>query len=125
MISPTGNVAPPCPNHCNQWCHISPLPDMPILGSSNSTANKDMMSKIWINGGYSYLIKLKTLWEKKKLLVTSNFSFSHKVFKSCLLLMRQNEYIWSEGLTPPSHNPTFLTLYHTMRTSNDPDKVAF
>ena len=32
------------------------------------------------------------------MLVTSNFFFSHKVFKSCLLLMRQNEYIWSEGL---------------------------
>ena len=29
---------------------FNPLPDMPILGSSNSKANKDMMSKIWING---------------------------------------------------------------------------
>ena len=26
---------------------FNPLPDMPILGSFNSTANKDMMSKIW------------------------------------------------------------------------------
>ena len=25
------------------------LPHMPILGSSNSAANKDMMSKIWTN----------------------------------------------------------------------------
>ena len=35
-------------------CHIkkmfNPLPDMPILGSSNSAANKDMMSKIWTHG---------------------------------------------------------------------------
>ena len=30
---------------------------------------------------------------------TSNFSFAHYVFKSCLLLMRQNEYLWSKGLT--------------------------
>ena len=30
------------------------------------------------------------LWEKEKLLVTSNFLFSH-VFKNCLLI-RQNEY---------------------------------
>ena len=30
---------------------------------------------------------LKTLWEKEKLLVTSNLFFSHNVFKSCLLLM--------------------------------------
>ena len=29
---------------------FNPLPDMPLLGSSNSTANKDMMSKIWTNG---------------------------------------------------------------------------
>ena len=28
---------------------INPSPDMPILGSSNSAANKDMMSKIWTN----------------------------------------------------------------------------
>ena len=48
--------------------------------------------------GYSYLIELKTLREKEKLLGTSNFSFSHYVFKSCLLLMRQNEYLWSKGL---------------------------
>ena len=25
---------------------LNPLPDMPILGSSNSTVNKDMMSKV-------------------------------------------------------------------------------
>ena len=34
----------------------------------------------------------------EKLIVTSNFFSSHDVFKSCLLLMRQNEYIWSKGL---------------------------
>ena len=49
--------------------------------------------------GYNYLIEQKTLWEKEKLLIMSNFSFSHKVFKSCLVLMRQNEYLWSKGLT--------------------------
>ena len=45
----------------------------------------------------SYLIEHKTLWVKEKLLVTSNFSFSHNVFKSYLLLMCQNEYLWSKG----------------------------
>ena len=29
---------------------VIPLLDMPILGSSNSAANQDMMSKIWTNG---------------------------------------------------------------------------
>ena len=28
---------------------LNPLPDMPMLGSSNSVANKDIMSKIWTN----------------------------------------------------------------------------
>ena len=35
---------------------------------------------------------------KEKLLVVSNFSFSHNVFKSCPWLMHQNEYLWSNGL---------------------------
>ena len=48
--------------------------------------------------GYSYLIQLKTLWEKEKLLIVSNFSFSHNVFKSCLLLMHQNGYLCNKGL---------------------------
>ena len=72
---------------------------MPILGSSNSAANKDMMSKNIDKWGYNFLIEEKTLWKKKKLLVTSNFFLSRNVFKSCLLLMRQNEYLWSRGLT--------------------------
>ena len=29
---------------------LNPLPHMVILGSSNSAANKDMMSRIWTNG---------------------------------------------------------------------------
>ena len=29
---------------------FNPLPHMPILGSSNSAANKNMMSKIWTKG---------------------------------------------------------------------------
>ena len=36
--------------HCKptpqKWIHINPFPDTPIFGSSNSTAIKDMMSKI-------------------------------------------------------------------------------
>ena len=31
--------------------NVSPLPKMPVLGSSSSAANKDIMSKIWTNGG--------------------------------------------------------------------------
>ena len=30
--------------------YLNPLPVMPILGSSNSAANKDIRLKIWTNG---------------------------------------------------------------------------
>ena len=67
---------------------------MPILGSSKLAAKK-----YDVKNGVHYLIEWKTLREKEELLVTSNFFFSHNVFKSCLLLVRQNEYLWSKGLT--------------------------
>ena len=69
---------------------------MPILGSFNSTENKDndvkyiYMDKIW---GYTYLVDLKTLWEKEKLLLTSNFSFSHDVFNAvCCRCVKMSIY---------------------------------
>ena len=39
--------------HIRRWYYLylyNPLPRMPILGCSNSTVNKDMMSKIWTSG---------------------------------------------------------------------------
>ena len=62
---------------------INPLPQIAILGSTNSAANTDIMSKIWING-IQLSDWVEILWEKEELLVTSNFFFSHNVFKSCL-----------------------------------------
>ena len=38
---------------------FNPLPRMPILGSSNSVANKDMMSKIWTNGNTTFWLSRK------------------------------------------------------------------
>ena len=40
----------------------------------------------------------KTLWEKEKLLVMSNFSFSHSVFKRSLLQTRKIQGLFGEGL---------------------------
>ena len=85
---------------------VNPLPHMPILGSSNSAANKDNYAcQKYQLTGYSYLIEEKTLWKKEKLLITSNFSFSDNISKNWLLLMRQNDYedLWSEGLTDGPH----------------------
>ena len=53
---------------------------MPNLGPLKSAANKDDVKNMdkW---EYDYLIEYKTMSEKEKLLVTSNFSFSHNVFQ--------------------------------------------
>ena len=51
---------------------LNRLPHMPILGSSNATAKKDMMSKIWTNGDTT-IFSNKHCRKKKKLHVASNF----------------------------------------------------
>ena len=43
--------------------------------------------------------KKKKLWGKEKLLVTSNFSFSHSMFKRLVLQTRQNQGLFWKGLT--------------------------
>ena len=40
----------------------------------------------------------KTLLEKEKLLVPSNFSFSHSVFKGLVLQTRKNQGLFGKGL---------------------------
>ena len=47
----------------------------------------------------SYSNGLKTLWEKEKLLITSNFSFSHIVFKRPVSQGRQKVSLCGNGLT--------------------------
>ena len=41
---------------------------------------------------------LKTLCEKEKLIVMSNFSFSHSVFKRLVLQTRENQGLFGKGL---------------------------
>ena len=78
---------------------ISFLPRRPILGSSNSAANKYMymMSKIWTNGNTIIRLTRKHCGKKEQWLVTSNFFFSQNVFKNCLLLMRQKSIYGVKG----------------------------
>ena len=42
----------------------------------------------------------KTLWEKEELHVTSNFSFTHSVFKRLVLQTCKNKSLFGKGLTP-------------------------
>ena len=46
----------------------------------------------------SYLNRQKTLWEKEKLLITSNFSFSHGVFKRLELQTCKNQGLFGKEL---------------------------
>ena len=46
----------------------------------------------------SYPFGWKTLWEKEKMLVTSNFSFSHSVFKRLVSQGRQKVSVCGNGL---------------------------
>ena len=46
----------------------------------------------------SYPNREKTLWEKEKLLVTSNFSFFHSVFKRLVSQWRQKVSLCGNGL---------------------------
>ena len=40
----------------------------------------------------------ETLWEKEKMLVMSNFTFSHSVFKRLILQTRKNQGLFGIGL---------------------------
>ena len=46
----------------------------------------------------SFLKGEKTLWEKEKLLVGSNFSFSHSVFKRLVWETSKNQGLFGKGL---------------------------
>ena len=48
-----------------------------------------------LNGG-------KTMWKKDKVLVTSNFSFSHSVFKRLVLQTLKSQDLFGKGLRPRS-----------------------
>ena len=52
----------------------------------------------------------KTLWEKEKLLVTSNFSFSHSVSKRFVIHTCKNQGLFGKGLTPYYTIPHFDAL---------------
>ena len=62
----------------------------------------------------------KTLWEKVKLLVTSNFTFSHSVFKRLVMQTRKNQGLFGKGLNSISIivlQPVHLHLPAVLLTS--------
>ena len=68
------------------------------------------------------------LKEKEKLLVMSNFSFSHSVFKRLVLQTHKNKGLFWKGLINMMPFETLeelnekLTLYHIIPTFNNPQE---
>ena len=60
----------------------------------------------------SYPKRQKTLWEKEKLLITSNFSFSHSVFKRLVPQGYQKVSLCGNGLKNPEELLKFLSGAH-------------
>ena len=54
---------------------LNPLPHMLILGSFNSAANTDMMSKIWTNEDTIFLLSRKHCEKRRNCLLRTNPSF--------------------------------------------------
>ena len=67
-----------------------------MFRSFNSARNKDNYYNFKNMDKWSY--NLENIVGKGEIARYEQFSFSHNVFKSCLVLMRQNEYLWSKGL---------------------------
>ena len=63
----------------------------------------------------SYPNGYKTLWEKEKLLVTSNFSFSLSVFRRLVLQTHKNQGLFGKGLTLKVSNKPNGYFYPTLR----------
>ena len=61
----------------------------------------------------------KTLWEKEKLLVTSNFSFSHSVLEKLVLQTREKPGLFGKDLTLFQTSPGF---YLSRRSSLFPQR---
>ena len=62
--------------------------------------------------------RYKTLWEKEKLLVTSNFSFSHGVFKRLVLQTHKNQGLFGKGLK--IHNYAITCMAEGIRDTFNP-----
>ena len=75
----------------------------------------------------SYSNRYITLWEKEKLLVTSNFSFSRSVFKRLVSQERQKVSLCGNGLTPSfaqGQNFNLIQIQRACRRQLDSCSIA-
>ena len=72
--------------------------------------------------------RLKTLWEKQKLLIMSNFLFSLSVFKRLVLQTRKNQGLFGKGLSKKVKGPRSNHIKSTCTSKNKhytSDIIAF
>ena len=87
--------------------HFNPFPNDKFKtlpnwkGKQTTSSNLMKLAESYPNGQ-------KTLWEKEKLLDTSNFSFSHSVFKRLVRQTRKNKGLFGKGVNPFPNKPLFL-----------------
>ena len=77
---------------------FNPLPDNTLLTLPNWKSCRRQI-QIWRKWQKVIQMGRKSLWEKEELLVTSNFSFSHSVFKGLVSQGRQKVSLRGNGLT--------------------------
>ena len=76
---------------------LIPFPKLPISDSSKLKGFADANSKLDENGR-KFSKRIENTVEKEKLLVMSNFSFSHSVFERLVLHTRKTQGLFGNGL---------------------------
>ena len=71
-----------------------------------------------------YLDVSKTLWEEEKSLFTSNFSFSHNVFKRLVLQTRKNQDLFGKGLNAVMDNADHIRMCRTCNPESTPSDTV-
>ena len=93
-------------DHCNS---SKPFPKRQSLDSSKLKEFADDSFKFDENSRKLSKQIEKTLWEKEKLLVMSNFTFSHSVFKRLVLETHKNKGLFGKGLNCTRSSPNKIT----------------
>ena len=96
-IEPATPVSKSCALLTELWHGKSlPFPKRPILDSSKEKETADDNFKFNENG-IKFSKQVENTVGKEKLLVTSDFSFSHIVFKRLVLQTRKNQGLFGKG----------------------------
>ena len=90
---------------------------MPILGSSNSAANKDVMAKIWTNGDTINCFSIKHCGKSRNCSLRAISPFPTMLSKPVCC--------WCVNESKPGVLKVLLTHSHTMTPFDTPGKQAF